>query len=40
MADLDGVIPLEVVVKITEASEAARKEEYAKYKTDLREKRL
>ena len=40
MADLDGVIPLDVVVKVNELSDKARKEEYAKYRAELREKRL
>ena len=31
MADLDGLIPLEVLVKFTEVTERHRRQEYKKY---------
>ena len=39
MADLDGLIPGEVVAVISEILERHRKQEYAKYREDIKKKR-
>jgi hypothetical protein len=39
MADLDGLIPGEVVAVISEILERHRKQEYAKYREEIKKKR-